>query len=302
MAAAASPDAEATSASAWQERWWQSSDGLRLFARDYPAASGPAGLPVICLHGLTRNSKDFEEVAPRIARMGRRVLALDVRGRGLSARDPNPDNYVPKTYARDVLLLMDSLGIARAIFLGTSMGGIIIMALAALRSRAISAAILNDVGPIVSPEGVERIKSYVGRKVEIADWDEAADYVRRVNGIAFPDFADEDWKQFARRTFRDVDGVPGLDYDQQIMTPFAKGRYKSSALLGWILFRRLARHRPTLLVRGALSDLISPAIVDRMRSNAPRLEYVEAANVGHAPTLTEPETWRALEGFLGRVR
>jgi pimeloyl-ACP methyl ester carboxylesterase len=301
MAAAISPDAEATEAPACQERWWQSSDGLRLFARDYRAASGPARLPVICLHGLTRNSKDFEEVAPRIARTGRRVLAVDVRGRGLSAWDPNPEHYVPKTYARDVLALMESLGIARAVFLGTSMGGIITMALAALRSRAIAAAILNDVGPVVSPAGIERIRSYAGRKVEIADWAEAVDYVRRVNGLAFPDYIEADWQRVARRTFRDVAGVPMLDYDSQIMTPFAKGRYKAPRLLGWLLFRRLARHRPTLLVHGELSDLLSPAIVARMRSHAPRLEYAEVKGVGHAPMLTEPEAWRALETFLSRT-
>jgi pimeloyl-ACP methyl ester carboxylesterase len=301
MEAADLPEGEAALAPAHQERWWQSSDGLSLFARDYPAASGPARLPVVCLHGLTRNSKDFEDVAPRIALMGRRVLALDVRGRGRSARDPNPENYVPKTYARDVLALMDKLGISRAVFLGTSMGGIIIMAMAALRGRALAAAILNDVGPIVSPEGVERIRAYSGKKTEIADWRSAADYVLRVNGLAFPDYDEADWDRFARRTFRDVDGVPVLDYDPQIMVPFAKDRFKAPSLLAWLLFRRLARNRPTLLLRGALSDLLSPAIVERMRSNASRLEYAEIPNVGHAPMLTEPDASRALEDFLSRA-
>jgi pimeloyl-ACP methyl ester carboxylesterase len=301
MAASALPAADATDALAWQERWWQSADGFALFARDYPAAAGPARLPVICLHGLTRNSKDFEDVAPAIARMGRRVLCVDVRGRGQSARDPNPDNYVPKTYARDVLALMESLGIARAVFLGTSMGGIIIMMLAALRPRAISASILNDVGPVVSPEAIERIRSYAGRPAEIADWNQAVDYVRGINGIAFPDNTEADWQRFAHRTFRDVDGVPALDYDPQIAVPFAKGRYKAPRLLAWLLFRRLARHRPTLLVRGERSDVLSPAIVERMRANAPDLEYAEVRHVGHAPMLTEPEAALALAAFLGRT-
>lgn len=301
MAAAALPKAEAAGAPGFQERWWQSSDGLTLFARDYPAASGPARLPVICLHGLTRNSKDFEDVAPRIAQMGRRVLALDVRGRGRSARDPNPDNYVPKTYARDVLALIDALGISRAVFLGTSMGGIIVMVLAALRSRAVAGAILNDVGPVVSPEGVERIKGYTGKAVEVANREAAVDYVRRVNGAAFPDYGEEDWSRFARRTFREVNDVPVLDYDPQIMIPFARGRYKAPRLLGWLLFRRLARRRPTLLIRGALSDILSASIVERMRSIAPRMDYSEVGNVGHAPMLDEPEALRALETFLSGV-
>jgi pimeloyl-ACP methyl ester carboxylesterase len=298
---AAAPDADATGAPAWRDLWWRSADGLDLFARDYPAASGPARLPVVCLHGLTRNSKDFEEIAPWIARLGRRVICVDVRGRGLSARDPDPGNYVPKTYARDVLALMDGLGIARAIFVGTSMGGIITMALALLRPRAVAAAILNDVGPVVSPEGVERIKSYAGRPVEIADWAEAADYVRRVNGLAFPDRGEADWHHFARRTFRDLENVPVLDYDPQIMAPFGKGPTRAPGLLGWLLFRRLARHRPALLVRGALSDILSPAIVARMRSHAPRMDYVEVPNVGHAPMLTEPAALGALQSFFGKI-
>src|SRR3990170_6280361 len=129
----------------YAERRWTSRDGLNLFARDYAGASGVARLPVICLHGLTRNSKDFEELAPRLARTGRRILVPDVRGRGLSDWDPCPSRYAPKTYARDILALMDALGISRAVFLGTSMGGIITMAVAAMRSRAVADAILNDV-------------------------------------------------------------------------------------------------------------------------------------------------------------
>ena len=121
----------------YEERRWTSHDGLSLFARDYPAAGGGDHLPVICLHGLTRNSKDFEDAAPLIAVRGRRVIVPDVRGRGLSGRDPIPSNYHPKTYARDVLSLMDGLGIPRAIFIGTSMGGIITMTLAAIRSKAV---------------------------------------------------------------------------------------------------------------------------------------------------------------------
>ena len=176
---------------AYAERRWTSRDGLNLFARDYAGASGEARLPVICLHGLTRNSKDFEDVAPIIAGWGRRVIVPDVRGRGQSDRDPNPKNYRPPIYARDVLEMMAALDVPRAVFLGTSMGGIITMTLAALRPKAIAAAILNDVGPAIAPEGVARILSYAGKPVDVRSWDDAADYVRRTNVVAFPDYGAE---------------------------------------------------------------------------------------------------------------
>ncbi|MGZ8312987.1 MAG: alpha/beta fold hydrolase [Allosphingosinicella sp.] len=285
----------------FQDRRWRSRDGLALHARDYPAADGPVRLPVICLHGLTRNAKDFEDVAPLLAAQGRRVLVPDIRGRGLSERDPEPARYMPKTYARDVLELMDGLGIARAVFLGTSMGGIITMALAALRPGAIAAAILNDVGPEIAPAGVARIMSYAGKKADVASWEEAADHLRGINAAVFRNYQDEDWQRFARRTFRDIGGKPELDYDPAIMVPLAQGRYKAANLLAWLLFLRLARSRPVLLVRGALSDLLAPATVARMRRRAPRLRVVEVPDVGHAPMLTEPDATRAIDEFLAAV-
>src|SRR5213075_2745189 len=136
----------------FSERRWTSADGLSLYARDYAGGDGEARLPVICLHGLTRNSKDFEDVAPVIAASGRRVIVPDVRGRGRSGYARDPASYEPKTYARDVLDLMDGLGIARAVFIGTSMGGLITMTVAALRSKAVAAVVLNDVGPAVAPQ------------------------------------------------------------------------------------------------------------------------------------------------------
>lgn len=284
------------------ERWWRTRDGLSLFARDYAGASGEARLPVVCLHGLTRNSKDFEDVAPRLASSGRRVIVPDVRGRGRSDRDPNPNNYRPPAYARDVLALLDSLGIARAVFVGTSMGGIIIMTLAALRRRAIAAAVLNDVGPEVGREGVDRILSYAGKPVRLGSWDDAVDYVRRVNGAAFPDYSDEDWRRFAFRTFRDAGGKPAFDFDPAIMVPLAKGRVKTSSLAARLLFRRLAKGRPTLLIRGGRSDLMTEQIAAKMKRWAPSMQQAVVPNVGHAPMLSEPEAVKAIDAFLAGVR
>jgi pimeloyl-ACP methyl ester carboxylesterase len=293
--------ASAADMTEFAEREWVSREGLKLYARDYAGASGGCRLPVIVLHGFTRNSKDFEDVAPRIAAGGRRVLVPDVRGRGRSSADPNPQNYVPKVYARDMLRMMDSLGIARAVFIGTSMGGLITMAAAALRSRAVAAAVLNDVGPEVGREGIERILSYAGQAAAIETWDDAVAYVRRTNGVAFPEFSDGDWAKFARRTFRDERGRPVLDYDPAIAAPHANRPVRTRSLLASLLFRRLARRRPTLLVRGEYSDLTTAEIAARMKRSAPSLRLAVVPNVGHAPTLTEPEAMAAIDEFLRGV-
>lgn len=288
-------------ASDYAERRWSSRDGLSLFARDYAGAAGEARLPIICLHGLTRNSKDFEEVASRLAATGRRVLVPDVRGRGQSARDPDPAHYNPKVYARDVRELMHALGIRRAVFLGTSMGGIITMALAALSSRSVAAAILNDVGPEIAPEGVARIMSYVGQPASVESWIEAADYCRRTSDAAFPDHGADDWDRQARRTFRDEGGVPKLDYDPDILAPLLRRPPRGQGLLAWLLFRRLARNRPVLLLRGELSDVVTRSIADRMKASAPRLQVIEVPGVGHAPMLTETEARDQIDRFLDAI-
>jgi len=287
---------------AWADRRWLSPDDLTLYARDYAAASGPARLPVIAIHGLTRNSADFERIAPLIAQSGRRVLAVDVRGRGLSDRAPDPMTYLPDIYARDVLALMDQAGITQAVFLGTSMGGLITMALTAIRPKAIAAAILNDVGPQVSSEGLARIAAYTGQPVEVHDWTDAAAYARRINDVAFPLYGDDDWAAFARRIFREgPDGTPVLDYDPGISAPIRAAGAKALVPNLWPYFRRLARKRPTLLVRGGTSDLLGADIADRMRKAAPEMAYVEAPGIGHAPMLDEPEARGAIFEFLAGV-
>lgn len=285
----------------FQERRWASRDGLTLYARDYPAVGGEERLPVICLHGLTRNSKDFEDIAPVIASWGRRVIAADVRGRGESDRDTNPKNYQPKIYARDVVDMMAELDIPKAVFVGTSMGGLITMTLMAIQPKRIAAAILNDVGPEIAPEGITRILSYAGKGAEIHDWDDAAAYVRRTNSVAFPDFVDEDWHRFARRTFRQGKAGPELDYDPAISVPLAKPPSRLSFWIAGFLFRRLARKRPVLLVRGAISDVINEEIAGRMQRDAPGMQRVDVPNVGHAPMLSEREAVDAIDKFLRTV-
>lgn len=286
----------------FSDREWTSAEGLKLYARDYPGASGPARLPVICLHGLTRNSKDFEAVAPYIAASGRRVLAPDVRGRGRSARDPRPMNYQPATYARDILALTEALGVSRAVFVGTSMGGMITMALAALQPRLVAASVLNDIGPEVAKPGLMRIAGYAGGGGAIDTWDDAVAYSRRINETAFPDLGDDEWRAFARRIFRTgADGKPTLDYDPDISAPIKAAGPKALTPKLWPFFRKLAKDRSVLLVRGGRSDLLDLSTVAKMKKAAPDMAYVEAPGVGHAPMLTEPPVKDAIISFLDKV-
>lgn len=281
---------------------YTSPDGLTLAARDYAGAGGPARLPVICLHGLTRNAADFDELAPWIARQSRRVLALDVRGRGDSARDPNPANYNPVTYAGDVAKLMQDLGIARAVFVGTSMGGLITMTLAVQHLDLVAAVVLNDIGPVMSRAGLERIAGYAGRGSHVGTWEEAADYVKNINQTAFPDNLDEEWDKWARRAFAEnPEGGLMLRYDPHIGAALRDGQLRSTSMMARLAFKRMARQRPTLLIRGTLSDLVEENQAHYMRRAAPGMQYAEVPGVGHAPMLTEPAAQDALQRFLAQV-
>lgn len=285
-------------------RTWTSADGLTLFARDDPAADGPARLPVVCLHGLTRNSRDFEVVAPRIAASGRRVLALDVRGRGRSAWDPSPLNYNPAVYAGDVITLLEQSGISRAHFVGTSMGGLITLTLSAMRPDLIAGVVLNDVGPEVGAAGLARIANYVGGAPQVANWSEAAAYAKSVNGEALPGLTDADWARFARRVFRETDTGLALDYDPAISEVFKVAPTAAPAATApdlWPLFIAMAAGKPLLVVRGADSDILEAAVADRMAMLLPHMIRVDIEGVGHAPTLEEPQALAALDAYFAQV-
>ena len=283
----------------FSHRTWTSADGLLLHARDYAGADGNAKLPVVCLHGLTRNAADFGDLAPWIAATGRRVLAVDFRGRGASAWDPNPANYIPTTYAADVLALMDHAGIGRAVFVGTSLGGIVTMLLAASRPLAVAAAVLNDVGPSLAPEGLARIAGYAGKGEPPTTWAEAAAYARTINAAAFPAYGDADWDVFARRLFEiGPDGALRPSCDPAIAVPIQAAGPAALAPDLTPLFLNLATGRPLLLIHGALSDLLDAPRAQAMRTLAPAMAYAEIPNVGHAPMLDEPEARAALADFL----
>lgn len=278
-----------------------SAEGLDLAFRAYPPTGPEAGLPVICLHGLTRNARDFSGVAPHVAGYGRRVFALDMRGRGHSARDPNPLNYVVPTYAKDVATFMDSQGLTQAVFIGTSMGGLITMTLAAIAPDRVAAAVLNDIGPVLNPAGLQRIAGYVGKTAPVSSWDDAAARIAAINGPAFPGQSAAFWQQFAERTFRQTpNGSLELDYDPAIALAFQNLDPNAPPADLTPVFSALAQ-KPVLVVRGALSDLLSPEGVAVMQRQKPDLDVVEVADVGHAPTLEEPVVVQALEAFFARV-
>lgn len=287
----------------FEERVVATADGLALYARDYPPLLPETGAPVICLHGLTRNSRDFQVVAPRIAALGRRTIAADMRGRGKSANDPNPAHYAPTVYAQDVVKLMDALGVPRAVIVGTSMGGLIAMVMAAGAGDRVAAAVLNDTGPRLKMEGLARIAGYVGRVQAVDGWQAAAETVRAIAGPAYPARLDDEafWLAFAERTFRArEDGRLEPDYDPSIALAFANFDSNAPAPDLTPLFQALAQ-KPLLLVKGAISDLIDDEAVALMRAIKRDLEVVVVENVGHAPMLDEPEAWDGLLSFLARV-
>ena len=282
---------------AFVSRFFHTSDGLKLEFRDYRATAPETGAPVLCLHGLTRNNRDFEDLAPLIAACGRRVLVPSQRGRGGSDADPSPDRYHPGTYAADMLALLSSLDSPRAIFIGTSMGGLMTMVCAAMAPTRVAAAVLNDVGPEVDPKGLARIRGYFGRSEAPADWDQAAAICRAINGSAFPnETGSEFWLKVARRIFWEPSpGRIALHYDPAISQVVNTPGVVPPDL--WPLFEAL-KPAPTLVVRGNLSDILMVSTVEEMQRRKPDLVVANVPDVGHAPFLTEPAAWNAIRSFL----
>jgi pimeloyl-ACP methyl ester carboxylesterase len=280
------------------EKYWTSRDGLTLHYRDY---DGPSDRPpVLCLHGLTRNSRDFENIAGRLAGNWR-VLTVDFRGRGKSEYDPDPSRYMPPTYAADVLQLLDELEIDKAVFVGTSLGGIVTMIVAGFAPQRIAGAVLNDVGPELDRAGLDRIKGYVGKPLLFADWDEAADRLADKYSEVHPAYGREDWIRYAKRVARETPRGVEFDYDMAIAQAFANMDERSAAAAdAWPLLRGLAG-KPVLILRGETSDLFPMAIAERMREIVSSAEIVTVPNVGHAPDFDEPESIAAVERLLQRV-
>lgn len=282
------------------DSYWWSNDGLRLHYRDYANSldqERPVGRPIIvCLPGLTRNARDFDALATRLA-SDWRVIAVSFRGRGESAYAKDAMTYVPLTYVQDVQALLTELGVARVILIGTSLGGIVSMILASMDRERIAGVILNDIGPVIEPRGLERIRGYVGKAGPWPTWLHAARWLSENNESAYPNYDLNDWLVMAKRVFRLTStGRIVADYDKKISEPFRMAGGEAGVDL-WPVLDGMA-NVPTLVIHGELSDVLSETTAKAMVARLPNARYVNVPGVGHAPTLDEAEAIAAIDAFL----
>lgn len=288
----------------YDDLYWNSDDGLRLHARDHAPAVGqtPRGT-VVCIPGLTRNAADFDALAQTLTDVGWRVIAVDLRGRAGSERAHDPSSYNARTYADDMVALLRSQNIARAVFVGTSLGVLVTITLAARAPGLVAAAVLNDAGPKVPREALARIGQYAGKPVPPMDLEAAAAYMGTIGKAAFPRYTLDDWRAMAQRTFRQrSDGLMELDYDPAVIRTTRPWVLWLLRPVLWRAVRGLTARVPVLVVRGALSDILPADVARQMVATADSARLVEVPDVGHAPMLSEPEARDAILGLLERVR
>jgi len=282
---------------AYENSYWSSDDGLRLHYRDYPGRADRP--PIICLPGLTRNARDYAALAERLAGEWR-VLAIEFRGRGESAYAKDPMSYVPATYVEDMAGLIAELGIDRYVAFGTSLGGIVAMLLAGTEHGRMVGALLNDVGPEIEPAGLGRIRGYVGKASSWPTWMHAARAVAENNADVYPHWTVADWLAMAKRIYRlNSSGRIVLDYDMKIAEPFRVPGSEAGPDM-WRALGAIGKV-PALIVRGARSDVLAPATAQRMLGVLGDAELVTVPDVGHTPTLDEPEAVAAIDRLLTRV-
>jgi pimeloyl-ACP methyl ester carboxylesterase len=274
-------------------------DGLKLHVRILGA--GNAGLPVVCLPGLTRNGRDFEAIARFLssAPYGFKVVSITSRGRGLSDRDPEPSRYTIPVEAMDVVEVLDQLMINKAHFIGTSRGGLILHVLAMTHLDRIATVVLNDIGPVLEVEGLRQIQAYLGRRRKPQTFAEAALILKEAHGDEFPALSDDDWQGLAAAIYREVDGEIITDYDPEIGIQFRAADLSQPIGDLWPQFALLAG-LPMMVIRGEHSRLLSSETVDLMSERHPRLLAVTASGQGHAPLLDLGPLPEQIAGFLNK--
>lgn len=274
------------------------SDGLKLHVRDYGPLASPA-IPVVCLPGLARMSYDFHDLGLALSRdpkTPRRVLAVDYRGRGLSARDPDPANYDVATELGDLLQVLAATGVHEAVFVGTSRGGLIAMALGAARPGAIRGVVMNDIGPVIDPRGLIRIRGYIGKLPKPRNYSEAVEILKTLNDKQFPALSDESWMKLARGTWVSKEGKLEPAYDPALSKGLEALDLEQSLPPLWALFEALS-HVPMLALRGEHSDIISAETLCEMEKRHPRFESMIIPGQGHAP-LIEGDVVERIRTFL----
>jgi pimeloyl-ACP methyl ester carboxylesterase len=279
-------------------RFITSPDGLRLHIREYGDGNSDR-LPVICLPGLSRTAEDFDVLAAALAHdpaMPRRVLALDYRGRGLSDYDRDPKNYALPVELADVIAVLDACAAAPAVIVGTSRGGLLAMMLAAVRPEAIAGVVLNDIGPVIEPKGLMRIKDYVGKLPQPGSFEEGAVILCRIADGQFPNLSAADWLAAAKRAWRDEDGRLILTYDTGLAHNLAAVTSGQPLPAMWPQFEALAL-KPVMVIHGANSDLLSAETVEAMKARHPAMEVLVIPDQGHAPLLVEPELIERIARF-----
>lgn len=285
------------SAMRFKDVWYNSDDGLRLYARDYPNAD--AELTLLCMHGLTRNSADFEDLAAELADQYR-VVVVDQRGRGRSDWDSVVTNYNPARYVQDMQVLIEYLDLKNVVLVGTSMGGLMSMMMVAMQPAGFSAVVMNDIGPVVNPAGLERIKGYVGKGGPVETWEDAVVQTRSANEVAFPDYTTTDWQRWVKRMYQETPaGELQLLYDPAISEPLNSDEAETAAVPPdlWPLFDAMI-NLPLMVVRGERSDILTSDCLAEMKRRHPDTQIFEVTNVGHAPMLDEPGVVSALRNFL----
>lgn len=283
---------------AYTDQYFTNPDGLKQHYRDYNLASEEAPV-ILCMPGLTRNARDFEEIAEHLSERCR-IICVEQRGRGLSDWDPEPGRYQPVTYVADMMALLDHLHIKQVIALGTSLGGIMTILIQAMHSGILMAAILNDIGPEVDPKGLARIQGYVGKGAPPQSWDEAIAQLKSGNSEVYPNFSAAEWEWFTRKLYTEKDGVPVADYDPAISQNLNANEDQAAPDL-WPVFAAMSTI-PVVVLRGELSDILSADTLGVMAQVHPDLISVTVPGVGHAPLLREPECIEAIDRLIGRFQ
>lgn len=285
---------------AYEDKYWWSNDGLQLHYRDYPASPENAHRPpIICLHGLTRNARDFEDVALRLKGEWR-LICVDFRGRGESAYAKDPLTYVPLTYMQDMEALLIEQKIEKFVAFGRSLGGVVTMLLSMANPHRLAGVMLNDIGPEISTDGVERIKEYVGSSRNYATWMHAGKALQELHGHVYPHFDISDWISMAKRNMKlSSSGKVIYDYDMKIAEPLGMAASEADMDL-WPLINGL-KHCPGALLRGETSDILSPDTAAKMLDNLPHMRLTTVPGVGHAPLLDEDKSSAAIDDLLLRV-